>query len=126
MVVHGEDGPDEITLGGSTLVAELVDGQLTQYRISPEEFGIHRQPLSAVRGGTATENARILRDVLGGKPGAHLDVVLLNAGAALRVADRTDSIGAGMALARDTISSGKALQVLDAYIQASHEGEVAS
>lgn len=126
MVVHGEDGPDEMTLGGSTLVAELVDGQLTQYRVTPEDFGMRRQPLSAVRGGDAKENARILRDVLAGKPGAHLDVVLLNAGAALRVADRTESIEAGIALARDTIASGKALRVLDTYIQASHEEEVAS
>ena len=120
MVVHGEDGPDEITLGGSTLVAELAHGPVTQYRITPEDFGFSRQPLSAVRGGNAEENAAILLNVLRGIPGPHLDVVLLNAGAALRVADRTGSIEEGIALARETIASGRALQMLETYIVASN------
>ena len=120
MVVHGEDGPDEITLGGSTLVAELSHGSITQYRIAPEDFGLSRQPLSALRGGDANQNARILQNVLRGMPGPHLDVVLLNAGAALRVSDRVESIGEGIALARQTLASGRAMQLLETYITASN------
>ncbi len=126
LVVHGEDGPDEITLGGSTLVAEVKDAKVTRYRISPEDFGFQRQPISAIRGGDAQENAAILRNVLAGLPGPHLDVVLLNAGAALYVADRAGSMEAGIALAREAVASGRAMQVLDDYIRASRIGEVAS
>lgn len=126
LVVHGEDGPDEISLGGTTLVAEVQQGKVVQYRIAPEDFGFTRQPVAAVRGGDARENANILREVLRGIPGPHLDVVLLNAGAALYVADRVGSIEAGISLAREAIVSGKASQVLDAYIQASNFGEAAS
>jgi anthranilate phosphoribosyltransferase len=126
LVVHGEDGPDEVTLGGSTLVAEVRDATVTLYRVSPEDFGFARQPLAAIRGGDAQENAAILRNVLAGLPGPHLDVVLLNAGAALYVADRAGSIEAGIALAREAVASGRAMRVLDDYIRASRIGEVAS
>ena len=126
LVVHGEDGPDEVTLGGGTLVAEVRDAKVTLYRIFPEDFGFARQPLAAIRGGDAQENAAILRNVLAGLPGPHLDVVLLNAGAALYVADRAASIEAGIAMAREAVASGGAMRVLEDYVRASRNGEVAS
>jgi anthranilate phosphoribosyltransferase len=107
-------------------VAEVRDATVTLYRVSPEDFGFARQPLAAIRGGDAQENAAILRNVLAGLPGPHLDVVLLNAGAALYVADRAGSIEAGIALAREAVASGRAMRVLDDYIRASRIGEVAS
>ena len=121
MAVHGEDGPDELTIGGSTLVAEVVDGVLTEYRVTPEDFGLSRSPLDSVRGGDAAENAAILRAVLAGETGPRRDVVLLNAGAALRVADRAGSIDEGIVLARAAIDSGRALATLEAYVAASNQ-----
>lgn len=120
MAVHGEDGPDELTIGGSTLVAEVVNGSFSEYRVTPEDFGLTRCSLECVRGGDAVENAAILRAVLGGEAGPRRDVVLLNAGAALRVADRAESIDEGIVMARAAIDSGRALEKLDAYITASN------
>ncbi len=120
MAVHGEDGPDELTIGGSTLVAEVVGGVLSEYRVRPEDFGLTRSPLQSVRGGDAAENAAILRAVLSGEKGPRRDVVLLNAGAALRVADRAGSIDEGIVLARSAIDTGRALATLEAYAAASN------
>jgi len=117
MVVHGSDGLDEITITGETWVAELKGGEVTEYVISPEEFGLTRAPMEAIRGGDAVANAAIVRDVLAGAKGARRDVVLLNAGAAIYVAGKSADLGAGVALAAEVIDSGAALAKLGALAE---------
>jgi anthranilate phosphoribosyltransferase len=112
MVVHGADGLDEITLSGTTQVTALEEGQIVSYSLSPEQFGLHRAPLGALRGGDAEENAAITMAVLTGKPGPHRDVVLLNAAAALTVAGSAADLHAGLQLAAQAIDSGAALEKL--------------
>ena len=116
MVVHGEDGLDELSIGGCSHVAEVVDGNVTEFRIAPEDFGLNRHPLESIRGGTADENAGFLRSVLNGEPGARRDVVLLNAGAALYVADKAHSIGEGIMMAAKAIDTGAALATLEGFL----------
>jgi anthranilate phosphoribosyltransferase len=117
IVVHGEDGLDEITLTGKTQVCELKDGRTKSYSISPEDFGLLRADLSSLRGGTADENATLLRNILAGAPGHQRDVVLMNAAAALVVGDRSPSLQQGVALAREVIDSGHALAKLEQLIE---------
>jgi anthranilate phosphoribosyltransferase len=117
LVVHGEDGLDEITIGGSTRVAELRDGAVRCYDVTPEQFGLARAPLSAILGGDAQENARIVRAVLAGEKSPRRDVVLLNAAAALVVAGRADSIAAALPLAAGSLDSGAAAQKLEQLIR---------
>ncbi|HWR16457.1 MAG TPA: anthranilate phosphoribosyltransferase, partial [Terriglobales bacterium] len=95
MVVHGEDGLDEITISGPTHVAEVRDGGVKMYDVTPEQFGIKRAPLESLDGGDAETNARIIRAVLEGEKSPKRDVVLLNAAAALVAAGRADTIGVG-------------------------------
>lgn len=117
IVVHGEDGLDEITLTGKTQVCELKDGRTKSYSISPEDFGLPRADLGSLRGGTADENATLLRNILAGAPGHQRDVVLMNAAAALVVGDRSPSLQQGVALAREVIDSGHALAKLEQLIE---------
>jgi anthranilate phosphoribosyltransferase len=121
LVVHGEDGLDEIALAGQTFVTELSDGALRSFTIRPEEFGIAPIPLVALRGNDAQTNARIARDVLDGKPGPARDVVLLNAGASIYVGGQADSIGAGVRRAGESIDTGSARAKLDALVARSRE-----
>ena len=121
MVVHGEDGLDEITLTGATYVAELKDGEVREYKIEPEEFGFRRCLLSEIRGGTSGYNAEIIREVLSGSEGVKTDIVLLNAGSAIYVAGKAGSIKEGIELARQTIKSGKAMEKLEALIKMSNQ-----
>lgn len=114
-VVHG-DGLDELTLSGTTHVASLQDGRVETFEITPEDAGLKRAPLDAVRGGDPEQNATALRAVLDGAPGAYRDIVLLNAGAALVVAGKAADIKAGAELAAETIDSGKARAKLDALV----------
>ena len=116
MVVHGEDGLDELSIGGYSWVAEVVNGKVAEFRITPEDFGLQRHELESIQGGNPLKNSKILRSVLRGEIGACRDVVLLNAGAALCVADKASSIGEGVALAIRAIDSGAALTRLEAYI----------
>jgi anthranilate phosphoribosyltransferase len=118
LVVHGEDGLDEITTTGPTHAALLAGGRVRELAITPEGLGLARAPASALRGGDAAENARIARAVLDGKPGAALDVVLANAGAALFVAEAAVDLATGVALARESIASGAALAKLAALAAA--------
>ncbi|MEZ5648283.1 MAG: anthranilate phosphoribosyltransferase [Alphaproteobacteria bacterium] len=115
-VVHGRDGLDEISLSGPTMVAELKEGAVSVSEISPEDAGIKRQPLQAVKGGTPEENAIALRTMLGGAKGAFRDFVLLNAGAALVIAGKAPHIREGASRAAEAIDSGRALTVLDNLI----------
>ena len=113
LVVHGCDGLDEITLSGPTKVAELRDGAVKTYEITPEQFGLQRSPLSALEGGDAQVNAAIIRDILDGEQSPRRDVVLLNAAAALVAAGKAESIGAGIPLAADAVDSEQAKAVLE-------------
>jgi len=124
-VVHGADGIDEISTTGHTKVSECRDGAVHTFFIHPSEFGIRKAALSELLGGDAAENAAIVRRVLEGAPGAPRDAVLLNAGAALFVADRAESVRGGIAQAAEAIDSGAALATLDAMVQASRAEVVA-
>jgi anthranilate phosphoribosyltransferase len=112
LIIHGEDGLDEISTAAKTLISEERQGKITNYEISPEDFGFKRAKPKDLSGGTASLNAKILMDVLNGKAGHTLDIVLLNAGAAIYTADKTDSIKAGIELARESIDSKRALKKL--------------
>jgi len=116
LVVHGEDGLDEITVTGKTQVCELKDGSIRSYSISSEDFGLSPSSLDKLRGGTASENATLLRGILDGAPGPQCDVALMNAAAALLAGDRVDTLQQGIALAREVIDSGHALVKLDQLI----------
>lgn len=113
MVVHGDDGMDEITVCGRTFVVELKGGALTEYTLEPEDFGMERASPDAVRGGDANHNAEIIRSVLRGETGAPRDVVVLNAGASLYVAGAAASMAEGVERARQAIDSGAALTKLE-------------
>jgi anthranilate phosphoribosyltransferase len=122
LVVHGLDGLDEITITGTTRVAEARDGSVRSYEVEPEEFGMARATLQTISGGDATENAAIIRAVLGGEKSPRRDVVLLNAAAALVAAGRADHIGAAIPLAARSIDSGAAAAKLDALARFTSAG----
>lgn len=107
-IVHGRDGTDEISIAGVTDVAELKDGTVREYEIHPEEAGLPVHPFEAILGGTPAENAAAFRALLDGAAGAYRDAVLLNAAAALVVADRAANLPEGVALARESIDTGRA------------------
>jgi anthranilate phosphoribosyltransferase len=117
MVVHGSDGLDEISLAGPTKVAELRDGQIRHYDFIPEELGLKRCRLEDLRGGSPEECAAIVCGVLGGEKGPRRDVALLNAGAALYVSGMGNSVGEGIALAKESIDSGRAREKLDLLVR---------
>jgi anthranilate phosphoribosyltransferase len=116
LVVHGSDGLDEITVTASTRIAEVRDGQVHSYEVTPEEFGLQRATLDDISGGDAARNAALIREVLAGKKSARRDVVLLNAAAALVAAGRADHLSDAVPLAAKTIDSGAALAKLEALI----------
>ena len=113
LVVHGEDGADEVSIGGPTHLAHVRGGRLVTSVVTPEDFGVARAPLDALLGGNADVNARILAAVLRGEKGPRRDVVLLNSGAALMVGDRAGSIREGMDLAADALASGRSAALLE-------------
>jgi anthranilate phosphoribosyltransferase len=117
LVVHGSDGLDEITITGPTRVAEVRDGQVRTYVVTPEEFGLARAPLEAISGGDAAANGGIIREVLGGKRSACRDVVLLNAAAALVAAGKSDHLYDALPLAAQSIDSGAAAARLRALVE---------
>lgn len=110
-VVHSRDGLDEISTSDATNVAKLEKGKVTLEEITPEDAGMRRGSLAALRGSGAEENARIILDILDGKAGAPRDAVLLNAAAACIVGGKTSSLKSGFELARKSIDSGKAKQI---------------
>jgi anthranilate phosphoribosyltransferase len=118
-VVHGSDGLDEITTSGATSVAELKDGKIRTFDITPEDAGLPRAKPEALRGGDADHNARALLDVLKGKPGPFRDVAVLNAAAALIVAGKAKDLKDGAAIATKAIDSGEAEGRLDRLIAVS-------
>lgn len=117
MVVHGLDELDEITVTGPTRVAEVREGSVRTYEVTPEEFGMKRARIEAISGGDATTNAAIIREVLGGAKSPHRDIVLLNAAAALVVAGKTDHLADAVPIAAQSIDSGAAARKLEALVQ---------
>jgi anthranilate phosphoribosyltransferase len=111
LVVHG-DGLDEATLSGPTLVAEVRDGRVTRYELTPEVVGLSRRPVDAIRGGDPRENARRGEAVLAGVPGPDADFVALNAGLALYAAGAVDKIADGVEEARRVMADGRAERLL--------------
>ena len=123
MVVYGTDKLDEISLSAPTKICEIKNGWMKTYTVKPEDFGFERCQKDDLKGGTPAENAQITRDVLAGKPGHQRNAVLLNAGAALYIGGKADSMKAGIALAAELIDSGKALQTLERLIEVSNQAE---
>ncbi len=112
MVVHGEEGLDEISLGGPTAVAEWKDGAVARYTLDPEEFGFEKCAATRFTATGPEECAAIVTAVLKGEPGPARDVVLLNSGAALCVSERAATVADGINLARERIDAGAALEKL--------------
>jgi anthranilate phosphoribosyltransferase len=116
LVVHARDGLDEISIGDRTEVAELKQGMITRYSLAPEDFGLKRASLDAIRVEDPTESLRMLLAVLDDQPGPARDIVTLNAGAAIYAADIASNLAEGVRLADQLIASGAARQRFDALI----------
>jgi anthranilate phosphoribosyltransferase len=124
LVVHGEDGLDEITTTGATDVAELLGGVVRRFRLAPEQFGLPCCRLSDLQVSTVEDSARTIRGVLAGETGPARDIVLLNAGAAIYAADRAPGIAEGVEAARRAIDTGRARDLLERVVCASRAGGV--
>lgn len=119
-VVHGADGLDELSVSAETYVAELEEGTIREFTITPEEAGLGRHPVEALRGGDAEENAQALYDLFDGAASAYRDIVLLNTAAALVVADKTADLKTGAAMAAEAIDTGRARDHLNGWIAFTH------
>jgi anthranilate phosphoribosyltransferase len=117
LVVHGRDGLDEITISGASKIAEVRNGSVHVYEVTPEEFGLQRAPLTAITGGDVQQNAAIIRAILAGERSARRDVVLLNAAAALVAAGHADHISEAVPLAAYAIDCGHARQRLELLVE---------
>ena len=120
MVVHGEDGLDEITISDGTRVSRYRHGRVETSYLSPEDFGLERSPLTSLVGGDKDENARILMDILKGEKGPKRDIILINSSAALVVAGKTDEFREGVMIAAEAIDSGRAMKKLEEVIRVSN------
>jgi anthranilate phosphoribosyltransferase len=118
MVVWGRDGMDEISLGAATLVGELRGGEVREYEIEPEDFGLAMASSRNLRVESVEESRDMLLDALGGRPGVAHDIVCLNAGAALYTAGVAGDVDEGIALARQTIASGAARAKMAEFVAA--------
>ncbi len=123
MVVYGQDKLDEISLGAPTTICEIKDGWFKSSVITPEDFGFERCERDDLKGGAPEENAKITLDILNGAKGHKRNAVLLNAGASLYICGKADSMKEGTALAAELIDSGKALEVLQRFIEVSNRPE---
>jgi len=121
MVVHSEDGMDEISIGAPTFVAELKHGDIDCYTIQPEDFGLRRTAITALAVEGAAQSLEVINGVLAGEPGPARDIVLLNAGAAIYVAGLADTLAAGIARAAEVIDSGAAAKKLEALVAVSNQ-----
>ena len=117
MVVYGQDKMDEISMSSATSVCEFNNGEYHSYEICPEDFGFTRCEKSAIVGGTPAENAEITRAILRGEKGPKRDIVLMNAGAALYIAGKAESLESGIRLAAELIDSGAAMRKLEDFIR---------
>jgi len=116
VVVYGRDGMDEVSLGAATLVGELKNGEISEYEIHPEDFGLQMASSRNLQVADATESMARVIEALDGQPGVAQDIVCLNAGAALYAADVAGSIAEGIALARAAVASGAAKQRMQDFI----------
>ena len=123
MVVYGQDKLDEISMSAPTKVCEINDGWFKSYVITPEEFGFDRCTKEDLKGGTPEDNAKITLAILNGEKGYKRNAVLMNAGAALYIGGKADSMKEGIKLAGEIIDSGKALEVLNKFIEVSNRPE---
>ena len=123
MVVYGQDKLDEISMSAPTSVCEFKDGWFKSYVIAPEDFGFERCTKEDLRGGTPEENAKITLAILRGERGHKRNAVLLNAGAALYLGGKAETMKDGVALAAELIDSGKAMETLKKLIEMSNRGE---
>ncbi|MBU0683381.1 MAG: anthranilate phosphoribosyltransferase [Candidatus Omnitrophota bacterium] len=115
-VVHGMDSVDEVTITAKTKVSELCGGKIRSYFVSPSDFGLKKAKMKDIRGGSVKTNARIIRDVLKGKPGAKRDVVLMNSSMALMASGKVKSFKEGTKKSAQAIDTGAALEKLNALI----------
>lgn len=120
MVVYGQDRLDEISMGAPTTVCEVKNGEFSSYEITPEQFGFERCDRSELEGGTPEENAEITKAILGGEKGARRNAVALNAGAALYIAGKAETLEAGIRLAESLIDSKAAMRKLEDFIKYSN------
>jgi len=120
LVVHAEDGLDEISIAAPTRVAELNKGEISSYTISPEDFGLQRAELAAIAVDDAQQSLAMIRAVFDGQPGPAHDIVILNAGAAIYAAGLTSSLADGVSRAADVIQAGKARQVFESLVEVSN------
>jgi len=118
--VHGRDGLDELTITGSSYVAQIANGDLRSFEITPEDAGLRRHDLADIVGGDPAHNAAAMRELFAGAPGAYRDIVLLNSAAALIVADVVADLKSGADLAAEMIDTGAAKQTLDRLIAVSN------
>ena len=121
LVVHGDDGVDELTLAGTTQVWEVKEGTTHDYTINAQDLGLPQTSMDSLRVGSPEESAGLLRGVLQKEKGSARDVVLLNAAAAFLVADRANTIAKGIPMAEEAIDSGRALAALDKLIEVSQK-----
>ena len=120
MVVHADDGMDEISIASATSVAELKNGEITTYRIQPEDFSMHRAELLSIKAKDSDDSLKIIKSVLDNQDGAAKDIVCLNAGAAIYVSGLTDSLAAGIEKAKAVIANGKAKEKFEALVNYSN------
>ncbi len=123
MVVYGQDKLDEISMSAPTKICEINDGWYKTYTIAPEDFGFERCTKEDLKGGTPQENAQITLSILRGEKGHKTNAVLMNAGAALYIGQKADSLADGIRLAQEIIDSGKAMETLEKFIQFSQTSE---
>jgi len=116
MVVHADDGMDEISIASATSVAELKNGKITTYNIQPEDFSMNRSELLAIKAKDSDDSLKIIKSVLDNQDGAAKDIVCLNAGAAIYVSGLTDSLAAGIEKAKAVIADGKAKEKFEALV----------
>ena len=119
-VVHGSDGLDELTVTGPSFVAQIAGGDLRSFEVTPEQAGLRQYELKDILGGTPEENAQAIHDLFDGAPGAYRDIVLLNAAAALIVADKAETLREGAEAAAAAIDSGKAKDTLARLVAVSN------
>jgi len=118
LVVHG-NGLDEITVTGTTLISELKNNKIETYKITPKDIGLKKHPHETIKGGNTKTNAKILKKILKGQKNGKRDIVLANAGAAIYLSDKANSIQEGVEIAKNTIDSGAAMKKLNELREAS-------
>ena len=121
MVVHGEDGLDEITIAGKTRIGELKNGEVSEYTIRPEDFGMKTSAIETIQVENSEQSRAVLQSVLDNQPGPALDIVLLNAGAAIYVSGVADTLQEGVEVARVAVESGAAKEKLRQLVEITHQ-----